>query len=71
MKHSPEQINAIQAVAKRCLDELRKCNHKDLDSMKLVIDKHFKQVEPMGFIKAELQVEIGYLSGSLTDRRNM
>ena len=64
-----EKLNALKAISRKALDELKPVDKKDLPAMTKIMDKYEKLVAPMGFNRIHINTEIGYMTGSLTDRR--
>ena len=68
---SDDAYNALNAVARQCNKELKKCEKNDISSKKLITEKRHKKIAGLGFTKTDLLHEVGCINGILTNRRNM
>lgn len=64
-----QQHAALNALARRCNEELKQVDAKNLDLLKSITDRFAEQSKLIGFSKTELLVQIGRVNGKLVDRR--
>ncbi len=62
------KLNALNAIARKCNDEIRPIDKKDLAAIRKVMDKHAEQAILLGFTKTRMMIEIGRINGVLVDR---
>lgn len=62
------KLNALNAIARKCNDEMKPIDRKDLKAIRKVVDKYAEQANLLGFSKIRLQIEIGRINGVLVDR---
>lgn len=62
------KLNALNAIARKCNDEIRPIDKKDLASIRKVMDRYAEQAILLGFTKTRMMIEIGRINGVLVDR---
>ncbi len=62
------KLNALNAIARQCNDEIRPIDRKDLAAIRKVMDKHAEKAILLGFTKTRMMIEIGRINGVLVDR---
>lgn len=66
--NNTESLNALKAIARRCNEELKPIDRRDLKAMAAITRKYGEQAKLIGFSHTHMMVEIGYLNKALTDR---
>lgn len=64
-----EQYTALNAISRKCNDQLKKIDKKDLPAMRSITDKFAEQAKCLGFSKMEMMLQIGYINGRFTNHR--
>lgn len=63
-----QKQNALNAIAKKCNDEMNPIDKSDLSKLRDVADKYAAQAELLGFSKMQMMRCIGVMNGVLVDR---
>lgn len=63
------QYTALNSLSRKCNDQLKKIDKKDLLAMRDITDKFAEQAKLLGFSKMEMMLQIGYINGKLTNHR--
>ena len=60
--------NAFLAICKACNEEIRPIDRKDLEAIRIVMDKHAAKAILLGFSKVAMMCQIGRINGVLKER---
>lgn len=65
---SYENINALNAIAKKCNDEMKAVDKKNTSALRKICDKWASQARLIGFSRVEMLYRIGVNNGQLVER---
>lgn len=71
MLSKEERNNALNSIARRCNEAMKKVGKENIPALIEVTNKHESMVKALGFNKTDLLVEIGIINGRLKDKRNI